>query len=608
VVAGAAELLAVMRLIPPSIDPRTPSAGERDVFARFAAAGEAAAASARTGRATGRAAAGAGWTVLHSQDLAHHRRHLQGEIDFLVVAPGLGVLVLEVKGCHSLRRSDGLWFYGADHEGDRRGPFRQASEAMHSVRERLAGHRPHLSGVPFVSAVCFPFLHFTVTSEEWQPWQVIDLGKLDQRDIAGCVAVVLEQARAHAAAKHAGWFDDDAGEPTPGQCAEIVDFLRPDYEFFESPKERARRIDDEVRHFTEAQFAALDEMHRNRRVVFDGPAGTGKTLLALEAARRGHAAGRRVLLVCFNRPLATWLGEKAAGVADTMTVHDHMRRAAGIREGAPELRTDNARFWEVELPQRAWDALVEHPREYDELVVDEAQDVFRGAFRDVLDVSVEGGLKGGRWRVFGDFSHQAIYGDGVDLDAFCEEEGGGCAVFELHENCRNAPAVAALACAGAGLRAYGRVMRAEEGDVPAVRFYGDAAQQRQLLCVALEEFAAAGLTGPQVAVLSMHSDLHCVAATLTDPPWSDRLAPLMRDGPLGPVADLHSGKTCYASVHRYKGLEARAVVLTDVESLDGSRDRDLFYIGATRALQRLVVLARQVLRDRLTVIPGPSAG
>ncbi len=573
-----------MRLIPPSIDPETPSDGERSLFRLFAEAA---------------AGAGEGWTVLHSQDLAHHRRQLEGEVDFLVIAPGLGVLALEVKGCHRLRRANGLWYYGADPEGDPRGPFKQAADAMHSLRRRVVKHHPHLVGVPFVSAVCFPFLDFRESSEEWRPWQVVDKGKLEQRSVVACVTALLRQARNLAGEKRAAWFDEAASEPTQDQCDDIVDLLRPDYEFFESPRDRAKRVDEAVRRYTRQQFAALDAMHRNRRVVFDGPAGTGKTILALEAARRGHAAGRRVLLLCFNRPLAVWLAEQAAGVAQTGTLHEHMRRAAGIREGAPELAGVDSHFWNEELPQRAWDGLVERSAGFDELIVDEAQDVVRGPFRDVLDVSVAGGLQEGYWRFFGDFGHQAIYGDPVDLDAFCEEDGGGCAVFELRQNCRNSPAVAALACTGAGIGSYPTVLRADDDEPPAVLFYGDATPQRELLCAALDGLAAAGFTGPQVAVLSTHRDALSAAASLTEPPWRDRLAPLVHDGPLGPIVEVHGNKTCYASVYRFKGLEARAVVLTDVEHLDTALERDLFYIGATRATQRLVVLAHDSLRGRL---------
>jgi len=100
-------------------------------------------------------------------------------------------------------------------------------------------------------------------------------------------------------------------------------------------------------------------------------------------------------------------------------------------------------------------------------------------------------------------------------------------------------------------------------------------------------------------VLSTRNDAACAAAGLTEPPWSDRVTPLVRETPRGPAVDLHSNRTRYASVYRFKGLEARAVVLTDIERLDTARERDLFYVGATRATQRLIVLANESLRGRL---------
>ena len=49
-----------------------------------------------------------GWTVLHSLGLARRGKKPFGEIDFVVVIPGSGIVCLEVKGggvsCH-----DGVW-------------------------------------------------------------------------------------------------------------------------------------------------------------------------------------------------------------------------------------------------------------------------------------------------------------------------------------------------------------------------------------------------------------------------------------------------------------------------------------------------------------------
>ena len=45
----------------------------------------------------------------------------------------------------------------------------------------------------------------------------------------------------------------------------------------------------------------------------------------------------------------------------------------------------------------------------------------------------------------------------------------------------------------------------------------------------------------------------------------------------------------WGSIHEFKGLEAPAVVLTDVD-LSKDYHRDLLYVGASRATDRLVVL------------------
>ena len=130
--------------------------------------------------------------------------------------------------------------------------------------------------------------------------------------------------------------------------------------------------------------------------------------------------------------------------------------------------------------------------------------------------------------------------------------------------------MAALACAGGGIAGgYASVLRADEGesDQPEVHFWRSTEQQQELLCAALEDLRAAGFKGPQVTILSTRNDTVCVASTLTEQPWNDRLAPLARPGPNGRVFDLHSGKTCYVTVHSFKGLESRAVVLTDIEGL-----------------------------------------
>ncbi len=58
---------------------------------------------------------------------------------------------------------------------------------------------------------------------------------------------------------------------------------------------------------TAQQARVLDLLRLQQRVQVLGGAGTGKTWLAVEQARRLAADGLRVALLCYSRGLATWL-------------------------------------------------------------------------------------------------------------------------------------------------------------------------------------------------------------------------------------------------------------------------------------------------------------
>jgi hypothetical protein len=267
-------------MIPPSISSDCSSLGEREIFLRL-----------KNDPGT------KNWIVLHSLDVAIHRKQISGEIDFLIIVPARGVLCIEVKACTRLQRIDGLWYYGSDPVPDRRGPFKQVSTSMHSMRKRLAEQRPDLSKVVFLSVVIFPYIEFSVKSDEWQPWQAIDHHTFRARPLSHIINAILDQARIYIKENlNAAWFKPEMQEPTPEQCEAIAKTLRPDFEFYESPKSRTTRLDEELRNYTEEQYAALDTMDLNPRVIFIGPAGTGKTLLAIESARRSRLAGKRFYL------------------------------------------------------------------------------------------------------------------------------------------------------------------------------------------------------------------------------------------------------------------------------------------------------------------------
>ncbi len=68
----------------------------------------------------------------------------------------------------------------------------------------------------------------------------------------------------------------------------------------------------QIRQLTEQQFKLLDFLGSRRRALIRGCAGSGKTMIASEKARRLSAAGFRVLFTCFNANLANWAAGQLA--------------------------------------------------------------------------------------------------------------------------------------------------------------------------------------------------------------------------------------------------------------------------------------------------------
>ena len=369
-------------MIPPIIPASCSSPGEREIFTRL------------------RDEPGAkDWIVLHSLDIAQSLlRQVVGEADFVIIAPGLGVLCVEVKACHSLQRANGLWYYGHDPHGDPRGPFKQASEAMHSLRRQVIRIEPALSRVPFWSGVAFPYVEFKVTSDEWHPWQVIDSPRFVRQAFASLVAGILRSARpSHLTSQPtAAWFREADRLPDQQQAAAIARILRPNFEFSEKSPDRRARQQAEILRYTEEQFGALDTMEENERVLFSGPAGTGKTILALEAARRASNAGKKVLLLCFNRLLGRWVSQHPiakSGNVTANTLHQYMLGVSAIKSPADP---DDA-FWKTVLPETAISQLLSGHADtshFDVVIADEIQDLLVTPYLDVMDLVLRGGLAG----------------------------------------------------------------------------------------------------------------------------------------------------------------------------------------------------------------------
>ena len=149
-------------MIPPQIDNDRVSASERRIFGLLDAD-----------------PAAEDWTVLHSLGVARRETGPFGEIDFVVIIPGQGIICLEVKGGR-VSCEDGIW-RTMDRYGSvavmRRSPFMQARESMFALRNSIVAHFGQLAGeskCPIGTGVVFPDVNCPPVTPEFERADVID--------------------------------------------------------------------------------------------------------------------------------------------------------------------------------------------------------------------------------------------------------------------------------------------------------------------------------------------------------------------------------------------------------------------------------------------------
>jgi hypothetical protein len=564
-------------MIPPLVHIGTQSQGEREVFRRL-----------RDDPNTKQ------WIVLHSLDISSHIKNVSGEADFIVIVPTKGVLCLEIKGCGAIRRTQGQWYYGVDQKPDHRGPFKQASEAMHSIRKHVSKISPTLSYTVFWSVVVFPFIDFSIKSDEWHPWQVIDSQALRSKSVSQLLLSVLDNARTLLSQRKVAWFNPISKIPNNEQCMELANILRPSFEYFESPGSRSERLQKELKQYTIEQYEALDSMQENNRVAFIGPAGTGKTLLAIEAARRGVASRRRVLFLCFNRFLGDWLKEQTSELRPNLvcsTLHSLMLSILNKNQIDDNIKPE---FWEKELPTLALRKILANTTEdnlFDEVIIDEAQDILTDQYLDFIDAILKGGWASGYWRLFGDFEKQTIYIKSKSPQEVLLRRCANVPTFTLRCNCRNSPRVVELVHLLGGLKPpYRKILRSDDGIEPTVLYHQEQDDERNILVSSLENILSSGYKWEDIVILSPKNDKECLAAKINSLPWGAMLRPF---------SEVNNDHISYTTIQAFKGMEAPVIIVTDIDHVQGESSSSLFYIAITRALQRLFIIANSSIKKEL---------
>ncbi len=349
---------------------------------------------------------------------------------------------------------------------------------------------------------------------------------------------------------------------------------------------RALANEDAADALTQHQSVILDATRLLNRVEVRGGAGSGKTFLAMEQARRLAQRGERVALVCYSHGLASYLERIAATWPRRQRpAYVGEFHALGVQWGAPEgpdesLRNDDTvKFWEHDLPLQMADlaAQLVPGQRFDAVVVDEAQD-FADAWWDPLLAALRDVDDGGLY-VFSDEGQRVFNRHGSPPVPLVP--------LILDHNLRNTRQIA-----NAFQPLVDHPMRFLGGEGPAVRF------------VPCGRDDAMNVGDDQIDLLLDEGwrpeDLALLTTGSRHPEQTER----QRDGHSAYWDSFwDADQVFYGHVLGFKGLERRCVVLVVNDSGKFERSRERLYVGLSRARDQLVVCGDP---DFIEEVGGPD--
>jgi len=480
------------------------------------------------------------------------------EIDLLVVWPGLGLAAIEVKGGH-VTRADGQWWQGSGEGRHAIDPVGQVQDAKHTLLALL--HRHGLAAARARAAHLVALPH-TFVPGGWDAPELPRTMLLDRGDVTDggrAVHLVRRAIDEHGAGRAP--LDEPSAES-------LVEWLTGGFPSQSEALAVAAQYEDHLDRLTREQAQAMRYLDAVRRVHVVGGAGTGKTWLALEHARRRAKAGERVALMCYSRGLARYLERTTTQwPVRERPAYVGLFHELPVRWGAAPGDDADPTDWEERLPCDLGELAAQRPESdlFDAVVVDEAQD-FGDAWWPALLRCLRD-PDGGRLTVFSDDGQRVFPRSGtapVELT-----------VVELDENLRSTKQIAQLCGAlhegvtrprgwpGAPVRVV---------DVPFEEAVGAADD-------AVEALLDEGWETGQIALLTTGRRHPMQVETVGMAGYQEYW-----DG-------FFAGEDVfYGHVLGFKGLERTVVVLAVNGIRDAARARSMIYTGLSRARVLLVVV------------------
>ncbi|WP_245683854.1 AAA domain-containing protein [Vulcanibacillus modesticaldus] len=516
------------------------------------------------------------YTVLYSYkyQIGEYENNLVREADFIIVHPLRGYIVVEVKQ-GNISYHNGRWYEIKDgnYQPLHKDPVEQARTAMfeilNSYRKKSGGNDYPL-GIRY--AVCFPeatkfsgVLPQDLNKESI--WTLNELGNLEK---------TIEK------------LFDKQNKRNAYEANKILinKVLSPVFKIYSTLEDQIALFHQQSEIIlSEEQERILDETEEDHRKVFFGAAGTGKTYIAMEKAKRLANEQKKVFLTCYNKNLAklfnNYIDHENIQALNFLDYIEKDLTEKGIYMEKPKKEEDLSSYYDEILPSTAFDyySSLTEAEKFDAIIVDEGQDFKEEWIITLLSMVKENG----HFYIFAD-DKQNIFRTNIEaLRRF------DISKHRLTVNFRNTQKINEWFASFINEK---RLRSKLSGGLPVQTIkWKNQDEEKQILEKEISRLVSQGLSPNRITILSPYTKKKsCLGSISRIKEW--------------PIVDLkkeNGSGIKFSTIRSFKGLEADIVFLIDVHNNDLMCSPEEIYVGASRARYMLYVLHHENWKNKLSI-------
>jgi hypothetical protein len=498
-----------------------------------------------------------GYVAFHSINLPDHPTKFVGETDFVVLTPA-GILVIEVKGSVVVLENR-VWIQKETKKKPKRieNPFTQAKGNMYALNEVIEEanlpfkYKHNLLGY----GVVFPECKFEQDGADVERAALFDSRILRKADPIRFVITELEKYWGAKIRKGAVKFPRE-------NWRKMERWFKPKYQSVPSLRAEREGLYRKRVALTKSQMDFLETAAGKKRIICQGGAGTGKTLLGLEYARVKELQKFEVAMMVPDN-LIEYLRGKG-----------YQERWILSYERLPKMSDDSV----------------------DWLVVDESQDLMNLDDFSEIDRILKGGVESGNWLLLIDHQNQRGVRGKFDplwmktISDFSEAD------LVLPRNVRNTKKIIESTKQLTG-RDIGKEGTGEGPKTDWIRYETDEERNR-IIKEKVDQLVVSELDPGEIVIVGVD-----------DGPHEESLAKGLQGLGIpieafaeGDLAKYPFKKLGYATPAQIKGIEAYCIILDIGEFGTAKLSEPSFYVAITRAKGKLLVAYPRTSAQELSAI------